>query len=88
VIDVQSTGIEGNKTTVNFVVRDAQSPIQRVEYSLDASSWHVAYPIDGIPDSRQEGYAVVIDGVAARSVIIRATDAMSNVATAVAGIKQ
>ncbi|MGH9409966.1 MAG: hypothetical protein ACRD1V_10985 [Vicinamibacterales bacterium] len=88
VIDVQSTGIEGSKTTVNFVVRDAQSPIQRVEYSLDASSWRVAYPIDGIPDSRQEGYAVVIDGVAARSVIIRATDAMSNVATAVAEIKR
>jgi hypothetical protein len=63
--------------------------VQRVEYSLDASRWRVIYPKDGIPDSRREEFAVSLDDTeAARSVIIRATDAMNNIATAVAEIKR
>ena len=59
--------------------------MQRVEYSLDASRWRVVYPKDGIPDSRREEFEVTLEeGEAGRSVIIRATDAMNNVATAVA----
>jgi hypothetical protein len=70
-------------------VRDDQSAVQRVEYSLDASRWRVAYPVDGIPDSRREEFEVTLDEPdAARSVIIRATDAMNNVATAVAEIQK
>ena len=48
-------------TTVKFVVRDDQSPVQRVEYSLDASRWRVVYPKDGIPDSRREEFEVALD---------------------------
>ena len=67
------------------MVRDEQSPVQRVEYSLDASGWRVVYPKDGIPDSRREDFEVTLEGSeAGRSVIIRATDAMNNIATAVA----
>ncbi len=63
--------------------------MQRVEYSLDASRWRVAYPKDGIPDSRREDFEVTLDeSEAGRSVIIRATDAMNNVATAVAEVKR
>jgi hypothetical protein len=63
--------------------------VQRVEYSLDASRWRVVYPKDGIPDSRREEYEVTLgESEVARSVIIRATDAMNNVATAVAEIKR
>ena len=63
--------------------------MQRVEYSLDASRWRVAYPKDGIPDSRREEFEVTLDeSEAGRSVIIRATDAMNNVATAVAEVKR
>ena len=70
-------------------MRDEQSAVLRVEYSLDASKWRVAYPVDGIPDSRREEFVVAVeDGAAARSVIIRATDAMNNVATAVAEIRR
>jgi len=79
----------GAKTTIAFAVTDEQSPVQRVEYSLDASRWRVAYPKDGIPDSRREDFEVTLDeGEAGRSVIIRATDAMNNVATAVAEVKR
>jgi hypothetical protein len=63
--------------------------VQRVEYSLDASRWRVVFPKDGIADSRREEFEVTLDeSESARSVIIRATDAMNNVATAVAEIRR
>ena len=74
--------------TIEFVVEDEHSPVQRVEYSLDASRWRVVYPKDGIPDSRREEFVVTLEeGEAGRSVIIRATDAMNNVATAVSDVR-
>jgi hypothetical protein len=84
-VSVTSIRREGPRLVVAFLVEDAQSPVQRVEYSLDANRWRVVYPKDGIPDSRREEFEVAVDGEAvARNVIIRATDAMNNAATAVA----
>jgi hypothetical protein len=84
-IEVQPAARNGARTTISFVVRDEQSPVQRVEYSLDASRWRVVYPKDGIPDSRREEFEVTLEEAeAGRGVIIRATDAMNNIATAVA----
>jgi hypothetical protein len=74
--------------TISFVVVDDQSPVQRVEYSLDASRWRVVYPKDGIADSRREEFEVTIgEAEVGRSVIIRASDTMNNVATAVASVR-
>ena len=88
-IDVQPATRNGARTSISFVVRDDQSSVQRVEYSLDASRWRVVFPKDGIADSRREEFEVTLDeSESARSVIIRATDAMNNVATAVAEIKR
>ena len=88
-IDVQPAARGGARTTIAFVVRDDQSSVQRVEYSLDASRWRVVYPKDGIPDSRREEFEVSLDqNEAGRGVIIRATDAMNNVSTAVAEIRR
>jgi hypothetical protein len=88
-IDVLPAARAGARTTIAFVVRDDQSPVQRVEYSLDASRWRVVYPKDGIPDSRREEFEVSLDAAeAGRSVIIRTTDMMNNVSTAVAEIKR
>ena len=87
-IDVQPAARSGAKPVIRFIVRDDQSAVLRVEYSLDASRWRVAYPVDGIPDSRREEFEIALeDANGARSVIIRATDAMNNVATAVAEIR-
>jgi hypothetical protein len=89
VVEVQSATRVGTRANVKFVVRDEQSAVLRVEYSLDASRWRVAFPVDGIPDSRREEFDVSLDDAdAARSIIIRVTDAMNNVATAVAEIKR
>ena len=89
VIEIQSATRTGSRGLVKFLVRDDQSAVQRVEYSLDASRWRVAYPTDGIPDSRREDFEIGLDDTeAARSIIIRVTDAMNNVATAVAEFKR
>jgi hypothetical protein len=88
VIELQPVVHSGNRISVPFVVRDSQSAVQRVEYSLDASRWRVIYPKDGIPDSPREEFELLIDErEPGKSVIIRATDAMNNVATAVAQIR-
>jgi hypothetical protein len=89
VVEVQSSARNGSTATVKFSVRDEQSAVSRVEYSLDGSRWRVAYPVDGIADSRREDFEITLeDGGAVRSVIIRATDAMNNVATALAEVKR
>jgi hypothetical protein len=77
----------GGRVVVPFTVRDDQSAVQRVEYSLDANRWRVIYPKDGIPDSRIEEFEIVLEGEnASRAVIIRATDAMNNASTGVGGM--
>lgn len=82
-IEVQPSSRTRGKTTLTFTVRDDQSAVQRVEYSLDASRWRVLHPKDGIADSRKEDFEIVLEEEeASRSVIIRVTDAMNNVATA------
>ena len=82
-IEIGALRLDDRGTILDFTVRDDHSPIERVEFSVDAERWRVVYPEDGLPDSRVERFAVVLDGeAAARSVIIRAVDAMQNVATA------
>jgi hypothetical protein len=83
---IRVTGVkrDGAKSTISFEVRDDQSPIQRVDFSLDGSHWRPVFPKDGICDSRVEQFELVVEGDPA-TVIIRAVDSMSNVATAKAG---
>ena len=86
---IEIEALRAGAKTLTFVVRDDHSPVKRVEYSLDASRWRVVYPKDGIPDSRREEFVVTLDdGERGRSVIIRATDAMNNIATAVSDVKR
>ena len=90
VVEVHAATRTAGKAAVRFSVRDEQSAVLRVEYSLDGSRWHVAYPVDGIADSRREDFEIADTtpggGESGQSVIIRATDAMNNVTTAVAAI--
>jgi hypothetical protein len=73
-----------NSRTVGFTVRDEQSSVHRVEYSLDGSRWRTVYPRDGIADSRREDFEILLEeSEIGRSVLIRAMDGMNNVATAV-----
>ncbi len=83
---VQPVQHEGGRTTIAFTVQDDHSPLQRVEFSLDGQHWRGVFPLDGIADSLKEKYQVALDGpLPDRGVILRATDAMNNVATTVVG---
>jgi hypothetical protein len=81
-ISVLSAGRTNGHTVVRFTVRDADSPVQRVEYSLDADRWRTIYPNDGIADSRLEDFALTIEtDTNDKAIILRAVDGMNNVAT-------
>jgi hypothetical protein len=74
---------EGTRSVLSFDVRDDQSAVQRVEYSLDADRWRAIYPKDGISDSRAEQFELLLDAdLAEKGVILRAVDTMNNIATA------
>jgi hypothetical protein len=82
-VTVTGTRRDGSRVVVAFDVRDTDSSVQKVEYSLDGDRWQAVYPKDGIADSRFEQFDVILDGdAAARGVIIRATDALNNVTSA------
>ena len=82
-VTVTSVRREGTRTIIAFDVRDASSPIQKAEYSLDGDRWQTVYPRDGIADSRLEQYELTLEGGdAARGVIIRAVDALNNLTSA------
>jgi sugar lactone lactonase YvrE len=71
---------EGSVILVPFEVRDADSPVTRVEYSVDSQRWQGAFPHDGILDARREQFTLRLDAtLAGRTVVVRAADAMNNV---------
>jgi sugar lactone lactonase YvrE len=81
-IQVGATRRDGTRFIVNADVRDTDSAIVRVEYSLDAQRWQPAFPRDGILDGRLEAFEIRLEADAAgRTLVIRATDALGNVGT-------
>jgi hypothetical protein len=84
-IELTSTRTEEGRTVVRFTVRDLHSPVQRVEYSLDATRWLVVHPLDGLADSREEVFEIVLEPGTDATPIVRAADALNNIATAVLG---
>jgi hypothetical protein len=82
VIAVAATRVEAGRTIVSFDIKDDHSPIQRVEFSQDGQRWRGVFPVDGIADSRDEHYELVVDGeLGERGLTLRASDSMNNVAT-------
>lgn len=79
---------DGTRFVVPAEVRDADSVITRVEFSVDAQRWQPAFPRDGILDARQESFEIRVDADAAgRTLVIRATDALGNVGTGQAQVR-
>jgi hypothetical protein len=82
VLTVTSVRREGTRATILFDVRDEHSAVQKADYSLDGDRWQTIYPKDGIADSKFEQFELMLEGeAAARGVILRATDALNNVAS-------
>jgi hypothetical protein len=81
-IVVAAARVEAGRTIVSFDVKDDHSPIQRVEFSQDGQRWRGVFPVDGIADSRDEHYELVVDGeLGERGLTLRASDSMNNVST-------
>ena len=73
---------QGATTRLNVRVHDAQSPIQKLEYSVGGGVWQVVYPADGLADSPDERYEITLPaGVDAARVVLRATDQFQNVSS-------
>jgi Bacterial Ig domain len=80
-IIVQNAKFEGGRTTIAFEVKDDHSAVQRVEYSVDGQRWRGVFPKDGVADSKEEHYELVVDGeLGERGLTLRASDTMNNVA--------
>jgi hypothetical protein len=81
-VQVGSLRKDGTRFIVPAEVRDNDSAVTKVEYSLDAQRWQPAFPRDGILDGRLEGFEIRLDADAqGRTLVIRATDALGNVGT-------
>jgi hypothetical protein len=77
-----TTEITRTGSTAKLVVRvrDLQSPIQKVEYSVGGGGWQIIYPVDGLSDSPSETYEIPLATEAdAPRMVIRATDVLQNV---------
>jgi hypothetical protein len=67
---------------LNVVVRDGRSAIARLEYSIRGAAWQLVYPVDGLADSPEERYEIVLPAsVTAADVVLRAVDRLQNVAS-------
>ncbi|MBW3565994.1 MAG: WD40 repeat domain-containing protein [Acidobacteria bacterium] len=64
------------------------SPLGRVEYSVDVDSWKVLVPEDGLTDSRKEMYRIPGGGASGRFTIVRAIDTYFNVTTASSEVRR
>lgn len=81
VITITTTG-----SRVTIRVSDAQSGVHRVDSSLGGQSWQALRPIDGLADSRDEQFELTLSSPAdATRLVIRASDVMQNVTSAVVG---
>ena len=78
-----SPGARADAKVLAFTVRDTQSALRSVEFSQGAGRWKLAYPVDGLLDSREERFELTLESGSAGPVVLRVTDALGNVATAV-----
>lgn len=87
-VQVAATRRDGASIVVPFEVHDDDSPLSRVEYSVDAQRWQSVFPTDGILDSRREQFTLRLDAaLAGRMLVIRVIDALQNVATGELALK-
>jgi hypothetical protein len=77
---------QGSTARLTVRVRDGQSPIRKLEFSVAGAPWQVVYPADGLADSPDERYEIAVPaGADPTRIVVRATDQLQNVASAAAG---
>ncbi len=58
---------------------DAWNNLEKVYYSVNASSWEIIYPTDQITDAKKEKYQITIDVALPAEIAIKAHDNVGNV---------
>jgi hypothetical protein len=70
----------GERLAMTVDVRDEHSAVVKIEYAVDGGAWRLAYPADGMLDSRAETVTLSFDAAMRdRTLVVRATDALNNV---------
>jgi hypothetical protein len=72
---------QGTSVRLTFAATDTFNIIREVAYAVDAGDWILAWPADGLADSREERYELTLTALAPgeHSIVVRATDAAGNV---------
>jgi outer membrane protein assembly factor BamB len=76
--------LDAKAGVIRATVRDEASPVRKLEFSVDAGRWQEIHPTDGIADSREETYAILLSALGTPGphvVVLRATDLLGNMAT-------
>ncbi len=74
---------------LTFVTLDGSSAVRKVEYAVDSGEWQMIYPVDGISDSKREGFDVTVMGYSGgvHTLVLKVTDLLGNVVTARAELR-
>jgi hypothetical protein len=79
-----SAAYEPGPRLVRATVKD-ESPVRRLDFSLDGGRWEEVHPADGIADSPEERYEIPVPAAGpaagARMIVLRAADILGNVST-------
>jgi outer membrane protein assembly factor BamB len=85
-LEASATGMNADRSMgvsydFQFNAVDSTSSIERAQYSVDGGDWILLAPVNGISDSRTEGYSFTVRGLAAgeHTIAVRAYDRFENV---------
>jgi sugar lactone lactonase YvrE len=75
------SSLTGGKATIRFAATDAESNIERAQYSVDGGEWLLLAPITGISDGKQGSYEFTVNGLKAgeHTIAVRVYDRFENV---------
>jgi hypothetical protein len=78
--NLTGSAASGNKLDLNWTARDARSTIDHAEYSVSGGDWVPVDPVNGLSDSSQEQYHLVIDRPSAgeQVIAVRVSDEFDN----------
>ncbi len=81
VVGKVESALAGGKATIRFVATDAESNIERAQYSVDGGEWLLLAPKTGISDGKQESYEFTVNGLKSgeHTIAVRVYDRFENV---------
>ena len=81
---------QGKNTILSFSVSDTQMNVLSVEYGLNAGTWNLVYPVDGICDSKKELFEIKASSLlkGTNTIVIKAKDSLDNIGFGKTNFKQ